>query len=245
MAVKHTSAMRPRIFALPAPSPSPRRQPQPHKLSGSASSPFRGPPRLPIGPHHPPHTWHPPPRFLIRSHPSPILGLFVPPPSPLCGLGSRIPPVTRDSNVPHRYILPRFRKRETPSPHPHHRASARSPSSALLFPPPPIGLHASLSYVASTSVAIHWLAPFLISPGALVPPPRLFAGSVPEQPCPEGLECTSPVHVGLPFPGFPVIDAVPTSARCLYEPTLPLTGPHLPMWRGVHLLHLALARTPL
>lgn len=111
--------MRPRIFALPAPSPSPRRQPQPHELSGSASSPFMGPPRLPIGPHHPPHTWHPPPRFLIRSHPPPILGLFVPPPSPLCGLGSRIPPTHEGLKCTSSVHTSQVSEERNAIPHPH------------------------------------------------------------------------------------------------------------------------------
>lgn len=174
VAVKHTSAMRPRIFALPPPSPSPRRQPQPHELSGSASSPFMGPPRPPIGPHH--FSSHVAPTSSVPHSltPFPHSRSLRPSSSPLCGLGSRIPPLTRDSDVPLRYIFPRFRKRETPS----HRASARSLQWALLALP----LACTLNIIRGVHLRDNSLA-CTLSLSVQVPSLFLlasFAGLVPE-----------------------------------------------------------------
>lgn len=132
----------------------PRRQPQPHELSGSASSPFMGPPRPPIGPHHSPHTWHPLPRFLIRSHPSPILGLFVPPRRLFAGLVPESP----HSRGTQMYLFGTYSPgfgREKRHPTVLSLAPFNGPSSPSHWRAPYI------SYVASTSVTTHWLVPFL------------------------------------------------------------------------------------
>lgn len=154
VAVKHTSAMRPRIFALPPPSPSPRRQPQPHELSGSASSPFMGPPRPPIGPHH--FSSHVAPTSSVPHSltPFPHSRSLRPSSSPLCGLGSRIPQSRGTQMYLSGTYFPGFGREKG---HPHTvlpLAPFNGPSSPSHWRAP------SISYVASTSVTTHWLVPF-------------------------------------------------------------------------------------
>ena len=134
MAVKHTSAMRPRIFALPAPSPSPRRQPQPHELSGSASSPLHGPSS--------PSYWSAP----LSSHVAPtssvshlltpflIPGLFVPPRRHLRAFGSRIPPSHKGLKCTSPVHMESLKRHPPPL--------TVLPLAPLMGPPrPPIGPH--------------------------------------------------------------------------------------------------------
>lgn len=113
----------------------PRRQPQPHELSGSASSPFMGPPRPPIGPHHSPHTWHPLPRFLIRSHPSPILGLFVPPRRLFAGLVPESPPTHEGLRCTSSVHIPQVSEERNAIPPCFRSLPSMGP------PRPPIGVH--------------------------------------------------------------------------------------------------------